>query len=39
MEVVIFMEILRENWPIILLVVAIALILAFLVLRPRQRVS
>ena len=39
MEVVIFMEILRENWPIILLVVAIALILAFLFLRPRQRVQ
>ena len=33
------MEVLRENWPILLAVVAIALILAFLFLRPRQRVK
>ena len=33
------MEVLRENWPVILIVVAIALILAFLFLRPRQRVK
>ena len=33
------MEVLRENWPIILVVIAIALILAFVFLRPRQRVQ
>lgn len=33
------MEMLRENWPITLIIVAVALILAFLVLRPRQRVQ
>jgi predicted flap endonuclease-1-like 5' DNA nuclease len=33
------MEVLRENWPIILAIVVIVLILAFLLLRPRQRVQ
>jgi predicted flap endonuclease-1-like 5' DNA nuclease len=33
------MDFIRDNWPIILVAVAIALILAFLVLRPRQRVQ
>ena len=33
------MEILRENWPIVLVVIAVALILAFVLLRPRQRVQ
>jgi len=32
------MEVLRENWPIILVAIAVALILAFVLLRPRQRV-
>lgn len=33
------MEVLRENWPIVLIVIAVALVLAFLFLRPRQRVK
>lgn len=32
------MNFITENWPIILVAVAIALLLAFLMLRPRQRV-
>ena len=33
------MDVLRENWPIILVVIAVAIILAFVFLRPRQRVQ
>ena len=33
------MEFLRDNWPVVLIVIAIALILGFLLLRPRQRVT
>ena len=33
------MEVLRENWPIILAIVVIVLILAFVLFRPRQRVQ
>ena len=33
------MDFAAENWPIILVAIAIALILAFLLLRPRQRVQ
>jgi predicted flap endonuclease-1-like 5' DNA nuclease len=32
------MEFIRDNWPYVILVIAIALILAFLLLRPRQSV-
>lgn len=33
------MEVLRENWPVILIAIAIFLLVAFLFLRPRQRVQ
>ena len=33
------MEFIRENWPVVLAVIVIALVLAFIVLRPRQRVT
>jgi len=33
------MELLRDNWPILLIALAILLVLAFLFLRPRQRVQ
>ncbi len=33
------MDSLRDNWPLVLIAVAIALILAFMLLRPRQRVT
>lgn len=32
------MELIRENWPLVLVAVAILLLLAFLLLRPKQRV-
>jgi predicted flap endonuclease-1-like 5' DNA nuclease len=33
------MELVREYWPLILVAIVIALILAFMLLRPRQRVQ
>lgn len=33
------MELVREYWPLILIAIAIALVAAFLLLRPRQRVQ
>ena len=33
------MEFIRENWPVILAAIVIALVLAFILLRPRQRVT
>jgi predicted flap endonuclease-1-like 5' DNA nuclease len=33
------MELIRDNWPIIVLAAAVLLVLAFLLLRPRQRVQ
>ena len=33
------MDFIRENWPIIVTAIVIALILAFILLRPRQRVT
>ncbi|MGI8704980.1 MAG: hypothetical protein ACR2JJ_04175 [Sphingomicrobium sp.] len=33
------MELVREYWPLILIAIAIALVAAFLLLRPRQRVE
>lgn len=33
------MDFIRDNWPVIIIAIAIALILAFLLLRPRQRVE
>ena len=33
------MEFIRDNWPIIVAAIAIALILAFILLKPRQRVT
>ena len=32
------MELIRENWPLVLVAIAILLLLAFLLLRPKQRV-
>jgi predicted flap endonuclease-1-like 5' DNA nuclease len=32
------MEFIRDNWPYILLVIAIVVVLAYLVMRPKQRV-
>jgi predicted flap endonuclease-1-like 5' DNA nuclease len=32
------MDFIRDNWPILLIAIAIALVLGFLLLRPRQRV-
>lgn len=33
------MDFIRDNWPVIIIAIAIALLLAFLLLRPRQRVQ
>lgn len=33
------MELISENWPIIVIAIAIALVAAFLLMRPRQRVE
>jgi len=33
------MDFIREYWPIVLLAIAVVLVLAFLLLRPRQRVQ
>ena len=38
MELVILMDMLRDNWPLILVLVVIALVVAVILLRPRQRV-
>ena len=32
------MEFVRDNWPLVLVVVVVALVIAFVLLRPRQRV-
>ena len=33
------MDVIRENWPYILIAIIVALIIAFIVFRPRQRVT
>ena len=33
------MDFIRENWPVIVVAIFVAMILAFIVLRPRQRVT
>lgn len=38
MELVTGMELIRQNWPILLIVIVIALAAAVLILRPKQRV-